>query len=724
MISIDSDGDAEADVFLRLNGSLSFNETVAGSKTLQLASNQTLTGTNAAETLTGGAGHDNISAGLGNDSLAGGEGNDALQGGDGDDVLNGGLGADILTGGGGADTFRFTSTDDFSINSDYFYVGNSYGDSITDFSAGDKIDIAIQGLSYIGSDAFSGVPGQYHLDSTTDYNSPYPYQQYSRLAFDFDGDKSADASIKLSDLSLAHIVLEEAVKGSNQLTVASNQNLMGTDANDTLTGGNAFDTLNGGAGNDSLVGGASDDVLIGGDGNDILVGGLGLDNLTGGLGNDTFKYASLAEMKNGLYLGNGIYNSDAITDFAVGDKIDLSAIAGLSFIGNNIFSGVANQVRIYIDYYSGTQLQVDGNGDNSPDYSLKLNGTPNIEETAAGSRIFQIVENKLINGTAANETLTGGNGLDTINGGAGNDNLAGGAANDNLNGGDGNDILVGGLGADILTGGAGTDVFKYNSLAEMGENYYSRDSITDFGVGDKINLSAIAGLSFVSTGNFTGVANQVRVVNYYGAINLEIDINGDSSADYSLQLLHASGSSLVIEEVTAGSKIFQLADKLLTGTSVANTLTGGVGNDVLNGLGGNDLLAGGSGNDILNGGDGNDILTGGLGNDNLTGGAGTDVFKYTSVAESPYDYYANYDHDTITDLTAGDKINLAAIDANTQLAGDQAFVFVSNGDWSGAPGELIYSNNAIYANVDNDLDSEFTITLSGTYVPTASSFVL
>ena len=41
-----------------------------------------------------------------------------------------------------------------------------------------------------------------------------------------------------------------------------------------------------------------------------------------------------------------------------------------------------------------------------------------------------------------------------------------------------------------------------------------------------------------------------------------------------------------------------------TGNALANTITGGVGND------------------ILNGGAANDILSGGLGNDNLTGGTG------------------------------------------------------------------------------------------------------
>ncbi|MNP01978.1 Leukotoxin [compost metagenome] len=64
-----------------------------------------------------------------------------------------------------------------------------------------------------------------------------------------------------------------------------------------------------------------------------------------------------------------------------------------------------------------------------------------------------------------------------------------------------------------------------------------------------------------------------------------------------------------------------------TGNALANTITGGTGNDRLSGMGGNDLLQGGIGNDVLDGGDGNDNLVGANGNDNLSGGAGDDVLS-------------------------------------------------------------------------------------------------
>ncbi|NIJ09046.1 Ca2+-binding RTX toxin-like protein [Sphingomonas vulcanisoli] len=67
----------------------------------------------------------------GNDTLAGTSVRDALDGGAGDDMLIGGLGADRLTGGAGNDTFLGTTTE---LN----------GDTITDFSVGDRIHVTDQ----------------------------------------------------------------------------------------------------------------------------------------------------------------------------------------------------------------------------------------------------------------------------------------------------------------------------------------------------------------------------------------------------------------------------------------------------------------------------------------------------------------------------------------------------------------------------------------------------
>ncbi len=682
-ITIDSDGDAEADVSLYFSSSFNFIETTAGSSILKLAANQTVNGTGSADNLSGDAGSDSLFGSSGNDTLAGGEGNDILQGDDGNDVLDGGLGVDTLTGGNGADIFRFTGPNDFSTIGDSY--GHYYGDTITDFSDGDQVKFSFEGIGFIGDTAFSGVPGQYRVSG-------------DGLAFDFDGDKNNDSFITMLNLTASRIALEETVSGSNLLSIAPNQDLIGIAANDVLTGGNGYDSLSGNAGNDNLTGGGSSDMLDGGDGNDTLVGGLGADSMSGGLGNDSFIFNSLAEISNDAYAGR-----DSITDLTTGDKINFSAIAGLSFVGvGNDFSGVTKQVRVYDDY-SATLLQIDTNGDKTADYSLALPDNLIIEETFAGSKIFRVAENKMAPGTTGNDSLIGGNGNDSLSGNAGNDTLTGDYGADTLNGGDGTDMLKGGLGNDNLSGGLGNDTFTYNALAEIGGgSYTSGDIITDLAVGDKINLTAITGLTFVGVGNtFSGIPNQVSIYDYYNATLLQIDTNGDKAADYSLGL----PDNLVIEETAAGSKIFQVAEnKMFPGTTGNDSLIGGNGDDSITGNAGNDTLTGNYGADTLSGGDGLDTLKGGLGNDNLSGGLGNDAFIFNSLAEIGSDNYSN--RDTITDFAAGDKINLSTI------AG-LSFVGVGS-DFSGVANQVrVYDDyNATALQIDTNGDKYADLSLA------------
>ena len=75
-------------------------------------------------------------------------------------------------------------------------------------------------------------------------------------------------------------------------------------------------------------------------------------------------------------------------------------------------------------------------------------------------------------------------------------------------------------------------------------------------------------------------------------------------------------------------------DMVLSGTDIADTLTGKSGNDVLSGMAGADMLIGAEGDDMLFGGEGNDVLLAGAGDDiaygdegddRIIGGAGRDM---------------------------------------------------------------------------------------------------
>jgi hypothetical protein len=89
----------------------------------------TFTGDNSSNFITGGDADDTILGLGGDDTLNGAGGNDTIDGGSGNDVITGGPGTDMLTGGTGADTFVDTAA---GLN----------GDTITDFSPGDRIQIS------------------------------------------------------------------------------------------------------------------------------------------------------------------------------------------------------------------------------------------------------------------------------------------------------------------------------------------------------------------------------------------------------------------------------------------------------------------------------------------------------------------------------------------------------------------------------------------------------
>ena len=157
-------------------------------------------------------------------------------------------------------------------------------------------------------------------------------------------------------------------------------------------------------------------------------------------------------------------------------------------------------------------------------------------------------------------------------------------------------------------------------------------------------------------------------------------------------------------------------------TAGNDILTGTASNDRLSGLAGNDTLDGASGNDVLNGGVGNDVLMGGIGKDKLTGGAGADTFKFVLANESTF-----WSMDTITDFkrAQGDKIDLSAIDSDSNLVGDQGFKLV-NAFSVDATGQLYFDakTHVLYGSTDADSAPEFAITLSGVNTLLPADFTL
>lgn len=173
------------------------------------------------------------------------------------------------------------------------------------------------------------------------------------------------------------------------------------------------------------------------------------------------------------------------------------------------------------------------------------------------------------------------------------------------------------------------------------------------------------------------------------------------------------------------------ADRNLNGSSRNDTMNGAGGNDSLNGqagqdslqgLGGHDTLLGLTGNDTLDGGAGNDLLIGGAGRDMMTGGAGADLFRFATLADSAVG--------TTRDLIAafnradGDRIDLAAIDASSRLAGDQAFNFIGSTSFTRIAGQLRFADGLLQADVNGDARADMEVSILGVDSLLATDFLL
>ncbi len=83
-----------------------------------------------------------------------------------------------------------------------------------------------------------------------------------------------------------------------------------------------------------------------------------------------------------------IARRDHIADFTALDNIDLSSVAGLTFIGDQEFSGNAGQTRYEFEDYT-TAIEIDSDGDSALEYRIVIDNAPvGLKETTAGSGIW------------------------------------------------------------------------------------------------------------------------------------------------------------------------------------------------------------------------------------------------------------------------------------------------------------------------------------------------
>jgi Ca2+-binding RTX toxin-like protein len=164
--------------------------------------------------------------------------------------------------------------------------------------------------------------------------------------------------------------------------------------------------------------------------------------------------------------------------------------------------------------------------------------------------------------------------------------------------------------------------------------------------------------------------------------------------------------------------ITDVKGKTLTGKAKAEKLNGTPEDDVLDGAGGNDTITGGAGKDRI---------IGGLGADTLDGGLDADSFVFTALGDSTTDPKKR---DTITGFSQKekDRIDLAAIDANTATAKDDKFAFLGAKAFTGKAGQLRFEkadgDTFVYGDVDGDLVADFAIRIDADIALKKADFVL
>jgi Ca2+-binding RTX toxin-like protein len=602
-------------------------------------------------------------------SVSGGSGDDTLYGSSVYDILYGDAGNDIIIGGGGDDNLNGGDDNDSFV----YNIGPNGFDDVNGGNGTDVLRATANNVS-IGLRSVSGIESVTALNIST---STY----YSNVWIRGSNYSSGDTL---------------------DFSATTFYGIAGIDAGD---------------GNDTVIGTASADTILGGNGDDSLNGGLGADSLNGGAGIDKAIYAGANTLYNYNVVGQVREISSGVTDTltsieqlqfsntlitlptsgtaptvptdsnTTADSISEGAIngatVGITAFASDLESGVTYSLinnaggRFAINSITGLITVANGSlldFETAQSHSIAVQASDSNGGGATKAfniTLTNVIENSIWNGTAGNDIWTAISADNwTANGGDGRDTMTGSS---------GNDIFNGGSGIDTANGGDGNDSFYSIEIANGGNGY------------DRM----------FATGN-----------------NESLTFNGNSIEEYS-----TNGFTGVTIFTSGSNDNVDFSTLTLTGISKFNL---GTGNDVATGTSNADFIIGDDGNDTINGGAGNDTLVGGRGQDVLSGGLGADIFDFDSLVESPV-----ATPDTIIDffVSQNDKIDVSTIDANTGVAGDQAFTFIGASAFTAA-GQLRVDTTStpgwtkVFVNVDSNLAPDFMIQFDDPLSLTASQFVL
>jgi glucose/arabinose dehydrogenase len=262
---------------------------------------------------------------------------------------------------------------------------------------------------------------------------------------------------------------------------------------------------------------------------------------------------------------------------------------------------------------------------------------------------------------------------DTISAGAGDDIVYAGGGNDVVTLGDGNDRAYGMAGNDDVDGGAGNDALYGNEGNDTLKGAAGDDALAG-GAGNDV-LRGGLGADRLYGGDGIDMAT------YYGA-----------GAGVTVDLALGTGT----RGEAAGDRLSSIEN--LRGSAYADTLVGNAGAN---------------------------RFEAGAGADTLTGNAGGDTFVWTYLWEGSRLVAST---DRITDFTPGsDRIDVSAIDAAPQLAGNQAFAWIGTAAFGAIGPQARYTASGGETVVEFDTGdgaADLAIRLTGTLVLGAGDFVL
>jgi Ca2+-binding RTX toxin-like protein len=622
-------------------------------------------------------------------SLTGTSSDDSLNGAGFDDTLDGVGGDDTIHGFGGNDTLHGGNGKDWLDGGD--------GNDSLDGGAGN--DILIGGN---GADLLDGANG---IDTAS-------YQ-----------DSAAPVTVSLD------VTGQQDTGGGGNDSLSNIENLTGSAFADFLTGNSGTNVLTGLDGNDRIFGGGAADDLYGDAGDDYLDGGLGPDQMHGGQGNDTFLVDDTA---------------DLVIE-AAGEGTDTV----LSSVTHHLSSNIEN-------------LTLTG-GSGSNGFGNELANV--ILGNTGANRLSGLSGNDRLTGYAGDDTLDGGAGVDTMRGGIGDDRYYVDNANDlaienagegtdivfssvnyrlrdnveNLNltgsaaratGNDGDNRLVGNDAANILDGRGGADVMR----GGVGDDTYYVDN-----AGDRPIENAGEGTDTVHSSISYSLAGNIENLNLSGSA---IRASGNSLDN---RLVGTDGNNII--DGGAGADVMRgglgddryyvdnVGDRAIEDagagrdrvyTTVSLTLDSNLddlfarGSDALN-------LTGNSLDNTLRGNSAANVLTGGAGADDLRGGTGADTFvwrdgDFAGLTPSTADRIIDFSH------SEGDRIDLAQVDANSGLGGDQDFTFIGSSAFHNVAGELRYEiingNTYVYGDTNGDGLADLMIRLDGSHALVSGDFIV